>query len=152
MTAAIMMAVLILPTITSIAEDSLRSVPTALREGADALGMGPAECMRGVVLPAAKGGIVGAALLGMARAIGETMIVWILAGGSATLPVLSKGAQALVQPVRGIPDTIAVEMGNVEFAGPHYGHLFLLGLLLFLFTVVINLSGHAYVRRHRWQS
>jgi phosphate transport system permease protein len=151
-TAAIMMAVLILPTVTSIAEDALRSVPSALREGADALGMAPAESIRRVVLPAAKGGIVGAALLGMARAIGETMIVWILAGGSATLPSLSKGAQALVQPVRGIPDTIAVEMGNVEFAGPHYGHLFLLGLLLFVFTIVINLAGHAYARRHRWQA
>lgn len=114
------------------------------------MGFTRAESIRKVLLPAAKTGIFAAAMLGFARAIGETMIVWILSGGTPTMPKAQ--LSALAQPARGIPDTIGIEMGNVEFEMPHYGHLFLLGLSLFLLTVAINLVGFYYSRRHSWQA
>lgn len=151
LTAGIVMAVLILPTIISVAEDALRAVPGSLRDGAEALGLVEGETVWKVVVPAARAGIVAAALLGFARAIGETMIVWILAGGTPGMPGGSL-MNNLVQPVRGIPDTIAIEMGNVEFEKAHYGHLFLLGVLLFILTGLINFVGHAYGKRRAWQA
>lgn len=150
LTAGIMMAVLVLPTMVSVAEDALRTMPNTIRDGASAMGFTRAESIRKVLLPAAKTGIFAAAMLGFARAIGETMIVWILSGGTPTMPKAQ--LSALAQPARGIPDTIGIEMGNVEFEMPHYGHLFLLGLSLFLLTVAINLVGFYYSRRHSWQA
>lgn len=141
-TAALMMAVLILPTIITTAEDALSSVPNTLREAAEGLGLTPLEAIGKVTLPAARNGLVSACLLGMARAIGETMIVWILAGGTVNLPHIMAGVQNLGLPVRGIADTIGIEMGNVDFEGVHYGLLFLLGLVLFSITLVINLLGY----------
>lgn len=152
--AGLVLGVLILPTIISVAEDALRSVPGNLREGAYALGMTPTETIRKIVLPAGRAGIMAAVLLGFARAIGETMIVWILSGGTPTMPKFSKAgdlAGNLTQTARGIPDTIGIEMGNVEFEMPHYGHLFLIGLVLFGLTVAINLTGYALTRRQKWQ-
>ncbi len=149
LTAGIMMGVLILPTIISVAEDALRSMPNPLRDGAAALGMTKSEEISKVLLPAARTGLVAAIMLGFARAIGETMIVWILSGGTATMP--QGRLSDIGQPTRGIPDTIGIEMGNVEFEMPHYGHLFLLGLILFLFTIAINMLGHYYGRRRQWQ-
>lgn len=155
LTASIMMAVLILPTITSIAEDALRTLPGTYRDGALALGMTPFESLKKVLIPGAKTGLVAALLLGFARAIGETMIVWILAGGTVLMPNLSSprdAARSFVQPGRGIADTIGIEMANVEFERPHYGHLFLLGLVLFSLTIIINLAGYHYARRRAWQT
>jgi phosphate transport system permease protein len=106
--------------------------------------------VRLVLLPAAKSGLIAAGLLAIARVMGETMIVWILSGGTPTMPDFSSPTAALgtlVKPTRGIPDTIAIEMGNVEFESPHYGHLFLLGLTLFVLTLGINLLGFAYRKR-----
>ena len=147
LTASLLMAVLILPLMISVAEDALRAVPSSLRDGAFSLGFSPAEAIRKVLLPAARPGIIAALLLGFARAIGETMIVWILAGGTATMASLADPIKSLVQPSRGIADTIAIEMGNVVFEAPHYGHLFLIGLILFVLTLAINLTGYYYGRR-----
>ncbi len=141
-TAALMMAVLILPTIITTAEDALSTVPDTLREAAEGLGLTPLEGIGKVTLPAARNGLVSACLLGMARAIGETMIVWILAGGTVNMPHIMAGIQNLGLPVRGIADTIGIEMGNVDFEGVHYGLLFLLGLVLFSITLVVNLVGY----------
>ena len=104
--------------------------------------MTPLEGIGKVTLPAARNGLVSACLLGMARAIGETMIVWILAGGTVNMPHIMAGIQNLGLPVRGIADTIGIEMGNVDFEGVHYGLLFLLGLVLFSITLVVNLVGY----------
>jgi phosphate transport system permease protein len=150
LTAALMMAVLILPLMVSVAEDALRAVPGTLRDGALALGLSGSETINRVLLPAARPGLIAAVLLGFARAVGETMIIWILAGGSATLPSLVQPVKSLLQPSKGVTDTIASEMGNVVFEGPHYGHLFLIGLVLFLITLTINLVGYYYGRRS-WQ-
>lgn len=151
---AIIMAVLLIPTIMTIAEDALRIVPNGLREGAEALGLTYRERLKKVIVPAARSGIVAAVLLGFARAVGETMIVWILSGGTPRMPTFASTkdvAANLMQPTRGIPDTIGIEMGNVTFEGVHYGHLFLLGLVLFVLTLAINLIGFKYGRRQAWR-
>lgn len=140
LTAAVMMAVLITPTIVSIAEDALRTVPESLRNGAEALGLTSTESIRLVVVRAARPGLISALLFGFARAVGETMIVWILGGGTVMMPRVSP--DTLGQPTRGIADTVGIEMANVVFEQPHYGHLFLIGLVLFMITVAVNLVGH----------
>jgi len=150
---ALMMTVFILPTIISLSEDALRAVPNCLREGAEALGFTHAGRIRLVILPAAKSGLIAAVLLAVARVMGETMIVWILSGGTPTMPDFSSPTAALgtlVKPTRAIPDTIAIEMGNVELESPHYGYLFLLGLTLFVLTLII-LLGFAYRKRAQFQ-
>lgn len=155
LTTSIIMAILLIPTITSVAEDALQAVPQSMRDGGEALGLTIKERLKRIILPAAKGGVVAAVLLGFARAIGETMIVWILGGGTASLPSfngLKDTASNLMKPVRGVPDTIAVEMGNVDFEGVHYGHLFLLGLTLFTITLAVNLIGYRYARRLAWRA
>ncbi len=122
LTASLVLAIPILPTVITIAEDAVRAVPRALRDGGEALGLTWAEAVRSVILSAAKAGILAAVLLGTVRAVGETMIVWILSGGTARMLSFGSLREAvgnLVQPTRGIPDTIAIEMGNVEFEGPH---------------------------------
>ena len=145
LTASIMMAILIMPTIVSIAEDTLGNLPNSLRQGAEALGLTTMEAVKRVILPAAKPGLIGAGMLGFGRALGETMIVWILAGGTPLMPPLS--LRGLVSPVRGVADTIGLEMANVEFEKPHYGHLFLIGLVLFALTISINLYAQRLSRR-----
>ncbi len=155
LTASLIMALLVMPVMISVAEDALRAAPEALRDGAAALGLTKRESLTKVLLPACRAGLIGAILLGFARATGETMVVWMLSGGTPTMPSFASLADAgstLIKSTRGVPDTIAIEMGNVEFEGPHYGHLFLLGLALFAFTLTINLIGYRLGRRRAWQS
>jgi phosphate transport system permease protein len=155
LTTSLVLAALLFPTITSFAEDALQSVPGTIRDGAEALGLTARERLMKVVLPAARAGIISAVVLGIARAIGETMIVWILSGGTPTLPSFGgpeDAAANLMRPFRGVPDTIAIEMGNVDFEGVHYGHLFLLGLVLFVLTLGINAIGQRMARRAAWRS
>lgn len=150
-TAAVVMAVLLIPTIATVAEDGLRNVPNTLRDGAGAMGLTAREGLKQVVFPAAKPGIIAAVLLGLARGIGETMIVWMLSGGTARMPV-GNPLEMLSSPGSGIPDRIGTEMGNVAFEGAHYGHLFLLGATLYLITLAINLYGFRLSRRSSWQT
>jgi len=153
LTAALMMAVLLIPTIMTVAEDALRNVPQTLRDGGVALGLTNEETLKRVLMPAAKAGVWAAILLGFARAIGETMIVWILSGGTPNMPgfaSLGDALRNLTEPTRGMADTIAIEMGNVAFEEQHYGHLFLLGLALFALTLLINLASSR-LRRQSWQ-
>ncbi|MBC8066326.1 MAG: phosphate ABC transporter permease subunit PstC [Chlorobia bacterium] len=155
LTAAIMMAVLLFPTITSFAEDALQAVPQSMRDGGEALGLTAREKLKKIILPAAKGGIISAVILGIARAIGETMIVWILSGGTPFLPSFASPKDAvanLMKPMKGVPDAIAIEMGNVDFEGVHYGHLFLLGLVLFIITLAINTIGQRMAKKVAWRS
>ncbi|MBA3725288.1 MAG: phosphate ABC transporter permease subunit PstC [Armatimonadetes bacterium] len=149
MTASLLLALLILPTIVSLTEDSLRGVSRHLRESGQALGLTTRETFKNVIFPACKAGVVAAALLAFARAIGETMIVWMLSGGSVNMPKANIAA-TLGSPTRGIADTIAIETTNVEFGGVHYGHLFLIALVLFALTLAINLIAFHF-GRHRWQ-
>jgi phosphate transport system permease protein len=148
LTAALVTAILLVPVIATVAEDAVQTVPRHIRDGGDALGLTVGETLRKLVLPAARGGIGGAVLLGVARAVGETMIIWMLGGGTASLPSFADAGRSLIQSTRGVPDTIGIEMANVEFEGSHYGHLFLLGLTLFLITLAVNLLGYRMTRRN----
>ena len=145
--AAIMVAVLLVPLVTTTVEDVLDQLPTTLRESATGIGLSLWESLKSVLLPASKAGLVASVMFAFSRAIGETMIVWMLSGGTATKPSLG----AIVQPARAMPDTIAIEMGNVDFGGVHYGYLFMLGLTLFLVTYAVNTIGYVLIKRSAWR-
>ena len=132
--ASIMLAFMAVPTITSIAEDSIRSVPAELREGSLALGATRFETIRRVVLPASLSGLSTAVILGMSRSIGETMVVLMVAGGAARIP------NSIFDPVRPMPASIAAEMGETSFGlEMHYFALFAIAMALFLITFLFNL-------------
>ena len=133
LTGAILLALMALPTIISIAEDALAAVPGEYRLGALALGATRWQALRGVVVPAARSGIIAAVMLGIGRAIGETMTVMMVTGNAAVL------ARTLLQPVRTMTATIAQEMGETVQFSSHYYALFGIGLALFLITFAINL-------------
>lgn len=149
LTAAITLGILIIPMIATLAEDALANIPHTLRDGGSALGLTSREVLKGIILPAAKAGLIGAVLLGFARAIGETMVVLIVSGGTPTMPKWN--LTDLGGSSRGIPDTIANDMANVVPDSPHYGHLFLIGLILFIITLVVNLTGFRLARRAAWK-
>lgn len=154
LTTSLMLAVLALPIVVSVTEDVLKAVPESLRESAIALGLTRSEMLWKVVLPSARSGVIAAILIAAARVYGETMIVWILSGGTASLPSFDTPlafVRSLVGSTRGIPDTIAIEMGNVTFESVHYGHLFLLGLLLFSISVIVNLIALYIGRKQVWR-
>ena len=141
--AALMLAFMSVPTICSIAEDALFAVPRSLREASLALGATRWETTFRVVLPAALSGIGTALMLGMSRAIGETMVVLMVAGGAAMLP------GSIFDPVRPMPASIAAEMAEAPFRGEHYHALFAIGLVLFLFTLCFNLAASFIAERYK---
>jgi len=132
-TASIILGIMALPTVTSIAEDAISSVPRNLREASLALGATRWETITRTVLPAAKSGIFTSAILGVGRAIGETMTVLMVAGGSAVIP------SHFFRPVRTMTATIAAEMGEAPMGSLHYHALFAIGLVLFLLTLGLSL-------------
>lgn len=132
-TASIILGIMALPTVVSIAEDSVASVPRGLREASFALGATRWETITKTVIPAAKSGIFTAAILGVGRAIGETMTVLMVAGGSAVIP------SHFFKPVRTMTATIAAEMGEAPLGSLHYHALFAIGLVLFLITLVLSM-------------
>ncbi|MDR0766580.1 MAG: phosphate ABC transporter permease subunit PstC [Odoribacteraceae bacterium] len=131
---SVVLAIMALPTIITIAEDAIRGVPRALREASLALGATRWQTIYRVVIPRASSGITAAAVLGIGRAVGETMAVLMVTGNAAVMP------RSLFEPVRTIPATIAAELGEAPSGGTHYRALFLLGCILFAITMVINLS------------
>lgn len=135
------LALTVVPVIFTVSEDALAAVPRAYREASLALGATPWETAFRVVLPAAAPGVLAAVVLGFGRSIGETMIV-LMASGNAAMTTASLG-----DSVRTLPATIAAEMGEVVFGGPHYSVLFLIGIELFLFTFVLNSTAAVVVRR-----
>ena len=143
LTGSIMLAVMMLPIIISLSEDAIRSVPRELRESSLALGLTKWDTIRGVVLPAALSGITAAVVLGVARAIGETMTV-LMATGNA--PVISFD---MLTSMRTMTATIAIEMGEVPFGSTHYHALFAVGIVLFAITFVINLIADRVMKRFR---
>jgi len=137
LTGVLLLAYMALPTIISIAEDALDAVPESYRHAAYALSATQWQTIWRVVLPAARPGIVTAVMLGVGRAIGETMTVMMVAGNAARMPL---GLDAFLRPVRTMTATIAAEMGEVARGSTHYHVLFVVGLVLFLLTFVINLA------------
>lgn len=130
--ASVMLAFMSIPTICSISEDAIHSVPKELKEASLALGATHWETIFRVILPASLSGITTAVILGMSRAIGETMVVLMVAGGAALVP------SSLFDPVRPMPASIAAEMAEAPFRSDHYYALFATGIVLFVFTLIFN--------------
>lgn len=131
---SIVLAIMALPTIITVAEDAIRTVPRATKEASLALGATQWQTIYRVIIPYAKSGITSAAVLGIGRAIGETMAVLMVTGNAAVIP------HTLLEPVRTIPATIAAELGEASAGSGHYQALFALGCILFLITMVISIS------------
>jgi len=135
-TGSLILAYMALPTIISISEDALYAVPKEYRDGALAIGATEWQTIWRVVLPAARPGLAIAVMLGIGRAIGETMAVLMVTGNAANIPEL--GAGMFFQPVRTMTATIAAEMGEVAQGSLHYNTLFGIGIILFIITFAIN--------------
>ncbi|MCC6753593.1 MAG: phosphate ABC transporter permease subunit PstC [Saprospiraceae bacterium] len=130
---SLLLAIMALPTIITVSEDAIRTCPIAVKEASLALGASHWQTIFRVILPYASSGITAAAILGIGRAVGETMAVLMVTGNAALMPT------SLTQPVRTIPATIAAELGEASFGGLHFKALFALGCLLFLITLATNL-------------
>ena len=131
---SIMLAFMAMPTIVSIADDALYSVPKSYKEGALALGATHWQTIYRVMLPAASSGILAAVMLGIGRVIGETMAVMMITGNAAILP------HSFLQPVRTLTATIAAEMGEAVVGSEHYFALFAIGIVLFIISFIINVT------------
>jgi phosphate transport system permease protein len=131
---SIILGIMALPTIITVSEDALRTTPMSLKEASLALGATKWQTITKVVIPYAKSGLTAAAILGIGRAVGETMAVLMVTGNAAVIP------HSFLEPVRTIPATIAAELGEAPFGGLHFKALFALGIILFLITLIINTS------------
>jgi phosphate transport system permease protein len=140
---SIMLAFMAMPTIVSIAEDALYSVPKSYKEGAFALGATHWQTIYRVMLPAASSGILAAVMLGIGRVIGETMAVMMITGNAAVIP------HTILQPVRTLTATIAAEMGEAVVGSEHYFALFAIGIVLFVISFAINVSADLFLHRKR---
>ena len=143
-TGSLLLGAIAIPTIVSVAEDALDAVPKEYRDGALALGGTEWQTIWTVTLPAARSGVLTAVMLGIARAIGETMTVMMVTGNA---PVLPTGLDAFFSPIRTMTATIAAEMGEVANGSTHYHVLFLIGIVLFLISLVINVIASSVVFR-----
>ena len=141
--AALMLAFMSVPTIACVSEDAIYAVPRDLKEASFALGATHLETLLRVTLPAALSGIGTAVILGMSRAIGETMVVLMVAGGAAVIP------KSLWSPVRPMPASIAAEMAEAPFRGPHYHALFATAMVLFLVTLLFNILADYFSHKHQ---
>jgi phosphate transport system permease protein len=146
LTGALLLAWIAIPTIVSVAEDALDSVPRTYRQAALALGATRWQTIWRVTLPAARSGVLTAIMLGIGRALGETMAVMMVTGNA---PVVLSGLSSLLSPVRTMTATIAAEMGEVANGSTHYHTLFLIGILLFVVSLAINLAAASVVFRMR---
>jgi phosphate transport system permease protein len=142
--ASLILAVMALPTIISVSEDSISAIGRELREASYACGATRMETLFKVVIPAAHSGIIAAIVLGMMRAIGETMVVWMASGNAAQIP---HPWWDLAQSVRTLTATIAGDMGETEQGSPHYRALFAAGLLLLFITLCLNLISEYFLIR-----
>jgi phosphate transport system permease protein len=145
-TGALLLAYMALPTIISVAEDALDAVPKSYRDAGLAMGATKWQTIWRVVVPAARSGIVTAVMLGLGRAIGETMAVMMVTGNAARMPLT---LDSLFRPARTMTATVAAEMGEVAQGSVHYHALFGIGIVLFLLTFAINLAAAATIFKKR---
>ena len=134
---SILLALISIPTIVSIAEDALYAVPRSYREAAIALGASKWETIWGVTLPAARTGVLTAVMLGIGRSLGETMAVMMVTGNA---PVMPNQWISFFLPIRTMTATIASEMGEVASGSTHYHVLFFIGIILFVLSLIINVT------------
>ena len=143
---SLLLAYMALPTIISVAEDALDAVPKSYRDAGLAMGATQWQTIWRIVVPAGRSGIVMAVMLGMGRAIGETMAVMMVTGNAARMPL---SLDSLFRPVRTMTATIAAEMGEVAQGSVHYHALFGIGIILFVLTFAINLAAASAIFRKR---
>lgn len=136
LTGSLLLGGIAIPTIVSISEDALNNVPASYRSGSYALGTTKWYTIWHVTLPAARSGILTAIMLGVGRTIGETMTVMMVTGNA---PVMPDSLKVLFMPIRTMTATIASEMGEVATGSPHYHVLFFIGMVLFIFTLAVNI-------------
>ncbi len=140
LTGGIVLALMSVPVIVSVGEDALKAVPDSYREAALAMGASRWEIVYRVLFPAAKNGLLAAVLLGVGRAIGETMAVLMATGHSVRIP------QSVLDPIRTLTATIAAELGEVVKGDVHYRVLFVIGVVLFIITFAVNLTADLIVK------
>jgi len=140
---SVMLAFMAMPTIVSIAEDALYSVPKSYKEGALALGATHWQAIHRVILPAASSGIMAAVMLGIGRVIGETMAVMMITGNAAVMP------NSILQPVRTLTATIAAEMGEAVVGSEHYFALFAIGIVLFVISFIVNVGADLFLHNKK---
>jgi phosphate transport system permease protein len=148
-TAGLLLALMAVPTIFTLSEDALRNVPRGFKEASYALGANRLQTIARVLVPASLSGIVSAVLLGLGRVIGETMVVLLCAGNRIDIPDFTQGLGAFFQPVHTMTGIIAQEMGEVVRGSIHYRALFMVGLVLFTITLLINYFAQKLVARYR---
>ena len=140
---AILLAIMSLPTIITVAEDAINAVPQSYREASYGVGANRWQTLLRVTIPSAAPGIIAAIMLGVGRAIGETMTVLMATGNVSAFP------KGFFHSIRTITATIAIEMGEVPYQTTHYFALFAIAAVLFIITLLINLAGEYFVNRFR---
>lgn len=140
---AILLAVMALPTIITVAEDAIHAVPKAYREASYGIGADRWQTLTRITIPSAAPGIIAAVMLGVGRAIGETMTVLMATGNVSAFP------KGFFDSVRTITATIAIEMGEVPYQTTHYFALFAIAMVLFVITLLVNLAGEYFVNRFK---
>jgi len=143
--AALMLAFMAVPTIASISEDAISSVPTSLKEASYALGANRWQTIFHITVPASLSGIWTAIILGVSRVIGETMVVLMVAGGACIIP------KSIFDPIRPLTANIAAEMAEAAFHGDHYYALFAIAIILFAITMVFNLIADYLSNRYKFK-
>ncbi len=142
--ASILLGIMALPTIISVSEDAISAVPREFKEGSLAIGATRWQTISRVIVPAAISGIAAAIILGIGRAIGETMAVLMVAGNAAVIP---DPIWNVLSPLRTLTATLGIEMGEVSVGSEHYSALFGIAVVLLVITLIINLSAVAILRR-----
>ena len=149
LTAGCLLALLAVPTIFTLAEDALNNVPRAFKEASFALGASRLQTIMRIIVPASLSGIISAVLLGLGRVIGETMVVLLCAGNRIAIPDFTAGLAVVTQPVHTMTGIIAQEMGEIVPGSIHYRALFVVGIVLFFLSLLINYAAQGIVRRYR---
>jgi phosphate transport system permease protein len=149
LTGSLLLGAIAIPTIVSVAEDALDAVPRSYRDAALAMGATEWQTIWMVTLPAARSGVLTAVMLGIGRAIGETMTVMMVTGNA---PIIPKSLNAFFSPIRTMTATIAAEMGEVANGSVHYHVLFFVGIALFMISLAVNVTASAVVFRQRKRS
>jgi phosphate transport system permease protein len=148
-TAGCLLALMAIPTIFTLAEDAINNVPRHLKEASLAMGATRLQTTMRVIVPTALSGIISAIMLGFGRVIGETMVVLLCAGNRIRIPDFTEGLGVFFEPVHTMTGIIAQEMGEVVHGSLHYRALFMVGIVLFFVSLLINYSAQWVVKRYR---
>lgn len=145
--AGLLLALMAIPTMFSLAEDAIQNVPRAFSEASEALGATKLQTVFRVIFPASLSGVFAAMLLGLGRILGETMVVLLVAGNRIAIPNFSDGIGTVFQPAHTLTGIIAQELGEVSKGSSHWQALFMVGILLFAISLLINFVSRKVVKR-----